>query len=196
MNPLAQEMLSEQKKLLDEMVKRIEQIQIEKDKENEPAIVAYHKYKKDFGWILNMPLSAVTLDDVVDIKVAVFSYESLPTETQKMLTEEKEQLDNLLAVANSLSPDQSADTVIKTEKEYVYLNSGNGDESQQAETHEVKSSVFVSKVVGKISRTILIAVLITSVDMLLLVISLAAYLFIRKKYRQGINIKREGAGIE
>lgn len=194
MNTLAQQKLAPQKEQLDLFIKRIEEIQIEKDAQNAPAIKSYYQFKDSFGYLLAMPLEQVTIDDLVDIQVALFAYSSLPSETQDRLTEEKAYLDKLLEKAQSLEKsqdsgivdngsgsDNSAKPESKTVIKYVEKSTDNKAASVKA------SPNFV------MSKAIKIILISSTVPIVMFVCSASVYIIIKRK--QNI-LEREAASNE
>lgn len=107
-NKYAVEMLSSKKALLEELIKRIEELKASKEPEKAAEIKAADAFKDNFSYVLSLTPETVTKDDEIDINIANYAYEMLDDSVKAYLTAEGELISSLMDAVSSL-PDEDGE---------------------------------------------------------------------------------------
>ena len=158
-------------------------------------ILKAEDFKSKFSYVLSLTPDDLTYDDIADVNTAYIAYSFLDSKTKTYLTKEIALLEELLAKADTLAPDDDSDFDFN-----IDTDSDNSDKSGDKETEIVElvkrvpdngtySIDFISR---GTSRFIWFFAIIDALSLILLGAAALITLIFRKKYNEfeqkgGIN---------
>ena len=105
MNPYVKELLSGELAHLNSLLAAIEELLKAENPEESEYIIEANEFKLNYSYVLSLSPENVTLDDALEIQVALAVLDTLDDETQELLKKEKAHLESLAEAVESLTED-------------------------------------------------------------------------------------------
>ncbi|MBQ2135314.1 MAG: hypothetical protein II201_00345, partial [Clostridia bacterium] len=105
MNPYVKELLSGELAHLNSLLAAIEELLKAENPEESEYIIEANEFKLNYSYVLSLSPENVTLDDALEIQVALAVLDTLEDETQELLKKEKAHLESLAEAVESLTED-------------------------------------------------------------------------------------------
>lgn len=102
-NTYVVDILKPEYELLEKLLEKIDNLQIEEDPESSKAVTEADNFTRLFGWVLNLTEEQVTADDYADLVVAQTFFKLLSSDVKELLPGVEKLLDSLVAKAEELA---------------------------------------------------------------------------------------------
>ena len=176
-NTYVVDILKPEYELLEKLLEKIDNLQIEEDPESSQAVTEADNFTRLFGWVLNLTEEQVTADDYADLVVAQTFFKLLSSDAKELLPGVEKLLDSLVAKAEELA-DSEADTDTSDPQNTVVTET-----QTVTETETVTETVTKTKYSKQgISPMVLWSVVIFTVSITALALSAFNYFTKRRIY--------------
>ena len=176
-NTYVVDILKPEYELLEKLLEKIDNLQIEEDPESSKAVTEADNFTRLFGWVLNLTEEQVTADDYADLVVAQTFFKLLSSDAKELLPGVEKLLDSLVAKAEELA--NSEDDTDTSDPQNTVVT----ETQKVTETETVTETVTKTKYSKQgISPMVLWSVVIFTVSITALALSAFNYFTKRRIY--------------
>ena len=146
-NDIAFKLLAPEKKLLESLKKRIDELKLIQNPELSAAIAKANDFREKFGFLFTLKDDEVTYDEKIDIYIAYELLNSYDEDVKELLSSELERLEQLMSIAGGLEPDEvkEVETVVNeiTKIKTVHDTSGLGELKVDLSSRKMSLTAYI-----------------------------------------------------
>lgn len=146
-NDIAFKLLAPEKKLLESLKKKIDELKLIQNPELSAAIAKANDFREKFGFLFTLKDDEVTYDEKIDIYIAYELLNSYDEDVKELLSSELERLEQLMSIAGGLEPDEvkEVETVVNeiTKIKTVHDTSGLGELKVDLSSRKMSLTAYI-----------------------------------------------------